>query len=116
MNDFTDLLNKLLISYALPETLPTTPTSPFPTVLAISTVQAITPGKANSTAHLVAGIIQFLPATFPVMSLRLLCSRPLPWPNISPFLQTPWHPPWYFFTLFPAYSNLTAWTYHSDLI
>jgi len=29
LNDFTDLLNKLLISYALPETLPTTPTSPF---------------------------------------------------------------------------------------
>jgi len=29
MNDFTDLLNKLLISYALLETLPTTPTSPF---------------------------------------------------------------------------------------
>jgi hypothetical protein len=63
---------------------------------------------------LVAGIIQFLLATFPVLSLRLLCSRPLPWPNISPFLQTPWRPPWHFFLLFS--SNLTAWTYHSDLI
>ena len=104
MNDFTDLLENLLISCDLPETLPTTPTtptSPFPTVLAISTVQAITPGKANSTAHLVAGIIQFLLATFPVLSLRLLCSRPLPWPNISPFLQTPWRPPWHFFYSFP---------------
>ena len=77
------------------------PTSPFPTVLAISTVKAITPGKATSTAHLVAGIIQFLPATFPVLSLRLLCSRPLPWPIISPFLQTPWRPPWHFFYSFP---------------
>ena len=77
------------------------PTSPFLTVLAISTVKVITPGKATSTAHLVAGIIQFLPATFPVLSLRLLCSRPLPWPNISPFLQTPWRPPWHFFYSFP---------------
>jgi hypothetical protein len=51
---------------------------------------------------LVAGIIQFLPAIFPVLSLRLLCSRPLPWPNISPFLQTHWRPPWHLFYSFPS--------------
>jgi hypothetical protein len=62
-------------------------------------------------------------AMFPVMCVlhllnkNLLCSRPLPWPDFLPFLQTPWYPPWHiFFTLFPASSNLTAWTYHSDLI